>query len=35
VAYFKYAYICSNAVTKAVDPGVYDINWTYNGVRVQ
>ncbi|HLX94873.1 MAG TPA: DUF1559 domain-containing protein [Verrucomicrobiae bacterium] len=31
VASFKYAYICSNAVTKAVDPGRPDINWTYNG----
>ncbi|HEX4341936.1 MAG TPA: type II secretion system protein [Verrucomicrobiae bacterium] len=35
VAYFKYSYICSNAVTKAVDPGVADINWVYNGQRVQ
>ena len=31
VAWFKYAYICSNAVTKAADPGRADINWTYNG----
>ena len=35
VAYYKYAYICSNAVTKAADPGNPDINWTYNGQRVQ
>ena len=35
VAYFKYSYICSNAVTKAADPGDPDINWTYNGQRVQ
>jgi prepilin-type N-terminal cleavage/methylation domain-containing protein/prepilin-type processing-associated H-X9-DG protein len=34
-AYFKYAYVCSNAVTKAADPGNPDINWTYNGQRVQ
>ena len=35
VAYFKYAYICSNAVTKVADPGNWDINWTYNGQPVQ
>jgi prepilin-type N-terminal cleavage/methylation domain-containing protein/prepilin-type processing-associated H-X9-DG protein len=35
VAYFKYAYICSNAVTKAADPGDPDINWTYNGQPVK
>jgi prepilin-type N-terminal cleavage/methylation domain-containing protein/prepilin-type processing-associated H-X9-DG protein len=34
VAWFKYAYICSNAVTKAADPGRADINWTYNGQPV-
>lgn len=34
VGYYKYSYVCSNAVTKAVDPGVSDINWTYNGQRV-
>ncbi|HUA37521.1 MAG TPA: prepilin-type N-terminal cleavage/methylation domain-containing protein [Candidatus Sulfopaludibacter sp.] len=33
-SYFKYAYICSNAVTKAVDPGRPNINWTYNGQPV-
>ena len=35
VAWFKYSYICSNAVTKAADPGRPDINWTYNGQPVQ
>jgi prepilin-type N-terminal cleavage/methylation domain-containing protein/prepilin-type processing-associated H-X9-DG protein len=35
VAYFKYSYICSNAVTKAADPGVSDINWTASGQKVQ
>jgi prepilin-type N-terminal cleavage/methylation domain-containing protein/prepilin-type processing-associated H-X9-DG protein len=35
VAWFKYSYICSNAVTKAADPGRPDINWTYNGVAAQ
>jgi prepilin-type N-terminal cleavage/methylation domain-containing protein/prepilin-type processing-associated H-X9-DG protein len=34
VTWFKYSYICSNAVTKAADPGNFDINWTYNGVPV-
>jgi len=33
VAFFKYAYICSNAVTRAADPGNPDIHWTYNGQR--
>jgi prepilin-type processing-associated H-X9-DG protein len=31
VAWFKYSYVCSNAVTKAVDCGNPDIQWTYNG----
>ena len=35
VAYFRYSYICSNAVTKAADPGRPDIHWTYNGQPVQ
>jgi prepilin-type N-terminal cleavage/methylation domain-containing protein len=35
VGYYKYSYICSNAVTKAADPGHSDINWTYNGAPVQ
>jgi prepilin-type processing-associated H-X9-DG protein len=34
VAWFKYGYICPNAVTKAADPGRADINWTYNGQPV-
>lgn len=34
VSYYKYAYVCSNAVSKAADPGNPDINWTYNGQRV-
>lgn len=34
VAWFKYNYVCSNAVTKAADPGNPDIQWTYNGVPV-
>jgi prepilin-type N-terminal cleavage/methylation domain-containing protein/prepilin-type processing-associated H-X9-DG protein len=34
VAYYKYSYICSNAVTKAADAGVSEIHWTYNGARL-
>ena len=34
VAWFKYSYVCSNAVTKAADPGNPDIHWTYNGEPV-
>jgi prepilin-type processing-associated H-X9-DG protein len=34
VAWFKYTYVCSNAVTKAADPGRPDIQWTYNGEPV-
>jgi prepilin-type N-terminal cleavage/methylation domain-containing protein/prepilin-type processing-associated H-X9-DG protein len=34
VSGFRYSYVCSNAVGKAVDPGRSDINWTYNGQRV-
>ena len=34
VSYFKYSYVCSNAVTKAVDPGNANIHWAYNGVRI-
>ena len=30
-AWFRYTYVCSNAITKAADPGNVDINWTYNG----
>jgi len=32
VSYYKYAYVCSNAVTTAKDPGHADINWTASGV---
>lgn len=35
VAWFRYGYICSNAVTKVADPGRADINWTYNGQPVR
>ena len=35
VAWFKYTYLCSNAVTKTADPGRADINWTYNGQPVR
>ncbi len=31
VAWFKYAYACSNAITKAADHGRSDIQWSYNG----
>ncbi|HWD18121.1 MAG TPA: DUF1559 domain-containing protein [Verrucomicrobiae bacterium] len=31
VGYFKYNYVCSNAVTKAADPGRPDIQWAYDG----
>jgi prepilin-type processing-associated H-X9-DG protein len=34
VSYYKYTYVCSNNLSKAVDPGNPDINWTYNGQRV-
>jgi prepilin-type N-terminal cleavage/methylation domain-containing protein/prepilin-type processing-associated H-X9-DG protein len=34
-AHFKYSYVCTNAVTKPGDAGVPDINWAYNGVRIQ
>lgn len=34
VGYYKYSYICFNAGTKATDPGVADINWTYNGQKL-
>jgi prepilin-type N-terminal cleavage/methylation domain-containing protein/prepilin-type processing-associated H-X9-DG protein len=34
VHYYRYSYICSSAVTKAIDPGNSDINWTWNGQRV-
>jgi prepilin-type N-terminal cleavage/methylation domain-containing protein/prepilin-type processing-associated H-X9-DG protein len=34
-AWFKYIYVCSNAVSKASDPGHPDINWAADGHRVQ
>ena len=34
VAWFKYGYVCSNAVTKAADPGNSDIQWTWDGTPV-
>ncbi|HEY3864142.1 MAG TPA: DUF1559 domain-containing protein [Verrucomicrobiae bacterium] len=33
-AYFKYTCMCSNAVTKAADPGRPDINWAYDGTPI-
>jgi prepilin-type N-terminal cleavage/methylation domain-containing protein/prepilin-type processing-associated H-X9-DG protein len=35
VAHFKYSYVCANGGTKPVDTGVPDINWAYNGVKIQ
>lgn len=32
VAWYRYNYVCSNALTKAADAGNADIQWTYNGV---
>ncbi len=34
VGYYKYSYVCFNAGTKATDPGLSEINWTYNGQKV-
>jgi prepilin-type N-terminal cleavage/methylation domain-containing protein/prepilin-type processing-associated H-X9-DG protein len=34
VDWFKYSYVCSNAVTKAADPGNSDIQWTHDGTPV-
>jgi prepilin-type N-terminal cleavage/methylation domain-containing protein len=34
-AYYKYSYICTNTGTSAGDPGLPDINWTWNGAPVQ
>lgn len=30
-AWFKYTYMCADAGSKAADPGVPDISWTYDG----
>lgn len=35
VGYFKYAYVCADGGTKPVDTGVFDINWAYDGKRIQ
>jgi prepilin-type N-terminal cleavage/methylation domain-containing protein/prepilin-type processing-associated H-X9-DG protein len=35
VTRFKYTYVCANGGTKPVDTGVADINWAYNGQRIQ
>jgi prepilin-type processing-associated H-X9-DG protein len=34
-AWYKYVYVCSNAVSKAADPGRPDIAWSADGHRVQ
>jgi len=34
VAWFKYIHVCSNAVTKAGDPGNSDIQWAHDGTLV-
>ncbi len=34
-AYFKYSYAIANGGTKPVDAGVSDINWAYNGLKIQ
>ncbi len=33
--WYKYTYVCSNAVAKAADPGNSDIQWAADGVPVQ
>jgi prepilin-type N-terminal cleavage/methylation domain-containing protein/prepilin-type processing-associated H-X9-DG protein len=33
--WYKYEYVCSNALSKAADPGDYDIKWTADGHVVQ
>ena len=33
-SWFKYSYVCSNAVTKAADPGHFDISWSADGHMV-
>jgi prepilin-type N-terminal cleavage/methylation domain-containing protein/prepilin-type processing-associated H-X9-DG protein len=34
-AYFKYSHVCADGGTKPVDTGVADINWAYNGLKIQ
>jgi len=33
-AYYKYATVCTNTGTKAGDPGLPDVQWTYDGHRL-
>jgi hypothetical protein len=33
-AYFKYSHICVNTGIRPTDPGIPDINWTFNGHAV-
>jgi prepilin-type N-terminal cleavage/methylation domain-containing protein len=33
-AWYQYAYVCSNALAKAADPGRPDISWSADGTRV-
>ena len=35
VSYFKYNYVCADGGTTPLDTGVADINWAYNGVKIQ
>ncbi len=35
VAHFKYTYVCADGGTTPLDTGASDINWAYNGVRIQ
>ena len=30
-SWYKYSYMCSNAVSKAADPGMGDISWSADG----
>lgn len=34
-SWYKYTYACSNALSKAADPGHSDIQWAADGVPVQ
>jgi len=35
VSYFKYTYVCANGGTTPLDTGAADINWAYNGQKIQ
>jgi prepilin-type N-terminal cleavage/methylation domain-containing protein/prepilin-type processing-associated H-X9-DG protein len=35
VAWFKYTYVCADGGTTPLDTGMSDINWAYNGQRIQ